>query len=87
MVEAFVERRFELGEAAKVVVRFGRPVPEGEDYRCEYKIAWPSRTLASFALGVDEVQALICRWRKLISSGWFRTRPGTANFAGLTRSS
>jgi hypothetical protein len=39
MVEAFVERRFEHGEAAKVVVRFGRPVPEGEDYRCEYTIA------------------------------------------------
>lgn len=58
MVEAFVERRFELGEAAEVIVRFGRPVPEGEDYRCEYTIAWPSRALASFALGLDEVQAL-----------------------------
>jgi|ERR1700677_286013 len=59
MVEAFVEPRFELGEAAEVIARFGRPVPEGEDYRCEYTIAWPSRTLTSFALGVDGVQALI----------------------------
>ena len=64
MVEAFVERRFELGEGAEILVRFGRPVAEGEDYRCDYTIAWPSRTLASAALGVDEVQALILSMEK-----------------------
>jgi hypothetical protein len=44
-VEAFVERRLELGDAAEVVVRFGRPLPGGEDHRRDRAIrrVWRGR--------------------------------------------
>jgi hypothetical protein len=60
MNDAFIERRMELGEASEVVLRFARPIPHGQDFRCEYAIIWPSGTRSTRAFfGVDAVQALI----------------------------
>ena len=59
MTDAFIERRFELGESAEVIVRFGRPVRDGQDFYCEYEIAWPDRKQRHRAFGVDQVQALL----------------------------
>ncbi len=55
----FVERQFELGDGATVVLRFLRPEPDGNDYRCDYKIVWPDRERSAYAMGVDAVQALL----------------------------
>ena len=59
MADAFIRRRFELGETSEVVVRFNKPVQRHVDYRCDYEITWPDRTRASCAFGIDEVQALV----------------------------
>lgn len=55
----FVERQFELGDSATVTVRFPPPAPDGNDYRCDYKITWPDRARSAYAMGIDAVQALL----------------------------
>ena len=60
----FIERRFELGDSATVTVRFLRPEPDGNDYRCDYKIVWPDRERSSYAMGIDAVQALLLAMQK-----------------------
>src|SRR5690348_11910435 len=55
----FIERRFELVDNASVVLRFLRPEPDGDDYRCAYEIIWPDRVRNSYAMGIDAVQALL----------------------------
>ena len=59
MADAFIRRRFELGETSEVVVQFNNPVQRDVDYRCDYEITWPDRKRAFCAFGIDEVQALI----------------------------
>ena len=59
MAEVFVERRYELGGSAEVVVRFARPAQDSVDFICEYEVAWPDRKKRLRAYGVDEVQALL----------------------------
>lgn len=59
MTDAFIERRFELGENAEVIVRFGRPVRDTQDFYCEYEIEWPDRKERHRAFGIDQVQALL----------------------------
>jgi len=60
----FIERRFELGDSASVVLRFLRPEPDGDDYRCAYEIIWPDRARRSYAMGIDAVQALLLAMQK-----------------------
>jgi hypothetical protein len=60
----FIERQFELGDSATVVLRFLRPEPDGDDYRCDYKIIWPDRELSAYAMGIDAVQALLLAMQK-----------------------
>jgi hypothetical protein len=58
-MDAFIERRLELDTGAEVVLRFHKPEPDGESYRCAYQIDWPDRQRESHGFGVDAVQALI----------------------------
>ncbi|MER9404006.1 hypothetical protein NKI36_08070 [Mesorhizobium caraganae] len=58
MDQPFVSRTFAVGEQ-EVVCKFQRPVPGDHDYRCDYQIAFPSRTRAFHGFGIDEVQALL----------------------------
>ncbi len=60
----FIERHFELGDNATVVLRFLRPEPDGGDYRCDYKITLPDRERSSYAMGIDAVQALLLAMQK-----------------------
>jgi hypothetical protein len=55
----FIERQFELGDSASVVLRFLRPQPDGNDYRCTYQITWPDRERSAYGMGIDAVQALL----------------------------
>ena len=59
MESVFIERQFELGGEARVVVRFLRPEPDRGDYRCDYKIIWPDWERSFHAFGIDAVQALL----------------------------
>ena len=59
MESVFIERQFELGGEARVVVRFLRPESDRGDYRCDYKIVWPDRERSFHAFGIDAVQALM----------------------------
>lgn len=59
MDDIVAQRRFELRGSLEVVIRFSRPVPDGNDFRCRYEIVWPDRTHVSNGFGVDEMQALI----------------------------
>jgi hypothetical protein len=43
----------------QVLCSFDKPVPEGNDFRCDYRIVFPTREQRAHAFGVDEVQALI----------------------------
>lgn len=54
----FVERTFEAA-SGDIVCRFYRPRPDGENFRCDYEIAWPDRRRARYAMGVDSAQALV----------------------------
>jgi Domain of unknown function (DUF6968) len=58
MSETFIQRRFDLGNSAGVYIRFDRPAPDGDDFRCNYEVVWPDRRRAFYAVGVDELQAL-----------------------------
>jgi hypothetical protein len=64
MTEVFIQRQFELATGSEVFVRFHRPAPDDDDFRCNYEIIWPDRKRASYAVGVDEVQALILAIQK-----------------------
>jgi hypothetical protein len=57
--EPFVERLFESGDAT-ITARFLQPTlaPAGE-YRCRYVVLWPDRVQASYACGIDGIQALM----------------------------
>ena len=55
----FVERRFELGDDAEIVLRIAPPVSDGANFRCDYEVIWPDRTDRSSGFGVDGVQALL----------------------------
>jgi hypothetical protein len=59
MTEIFIQRQFELANGSEVFVRFYRPAPDDDDFRCNYEITWPDRKHAFHAIGIDEVQALI----------------------------
>ncbi len=59
MAEVFIERRYELGGSAEVVIRFRQPMQQDRDFCCDYEIVWPDRTRAFHACGVDGIQALI----------------------------
>ncbi|WP_108046364.1 hypothetical protein [Bosea sp. 124] len=52
-------RTFELGRSGHVEVSFFAPVPDGNDWRCDYRIEWPDRTRSYRAFGIDSVQALL----------------------------
>jgi len=59
MVGVFIERRLDLADKSEVMVRFYRPVADEADFRCDYEIIWPHRKRAFYAIGIDEMQALI----------------------------
>jgi hypothetical protein len=65
--EAFIERRFEAGEA-QVFARFYAPIlAPGGEYRCRWEIEWPSGTQRHYACGIDGVQALMLAMRAVHS--------------------
>ncbi len=64
MDAVFIERQFELGDDANVVLRFLRPESDGDDYRCKYQIVWPDRVRDAYAVGIDGVQALLLAMRR-----------------------
>src|SRR5713226_7150324 len=59
MDDIIAQRRFELCGSLDVILRFARPVSDGNDFRCHYEIVWPDRTDAWNGFGIDEMQALI----------------------------
>lgn len=65
MAETFVERRFELRVGGAVTVHLFRPEPDGDDWRCAYRIIWPDRERRSQAFGVDGLQALFLAMQKV----------------------
>jgi hypothetical protein len=50
-------RLFDMG-GKSVSLSIYAPVADGDDYRCDYVIAWPSRERRSKGWGVDALQAL-----------------------------
>jgi hypothetical protein len=56
-VQPFVSRTFVLGRE-QVLCSFDKPVADGNDFRCDYRIVFPTRERRTHAYGVDEVQAL-----------------------------
>ncbi|BCJ90418.1 hypothetical protein IZ6_11530 [Terrihabitans soli] len=49
------------GLEQKVEIRIYKPIDkttENFDFHCEYEIDWPGKTLSSYAVGIDPVQAL-----------------------------
>lgn len=56
-MQPFVSRTFELG-GEQVLCSFDKPVADGDDFRCDYRIVFPTRERRFHAYGVDEVQAL-----------------------------
>ena len=59
MGAVFVERRFELGPDHQVTLSLYRPRPDGDAWRCEYRIQWPGRERTFYGAGADSMQALI----------------------------
>jgi len=61
--EVVSEREFNTaidGAAVPILVQWMKPQPDGDDWRCEYLIAWPDRPVRrGYAMGVDSAQALI----------------------------
>jgi hypothetical protein len=55
----FVERQFGLDDGSFVTVRFLKPVPDGNDFRCDFQIEWPNSKVSKHSFGVDSVQALL----------------------------
>lgn len=51
------ERSF-TAAAGPVRLRIAAPVPDQDDWRCDYRIAWPGREVDGHAMGIDAVQAL-----------------------------
>jgi len=54
-----LERRFELEGGGEVVLTVEAPRPDGQDFRCSYRIAWPDETRDFYGMGVDSLQALM----------------------------
>jgi hypothetical protein len=75
MEQAFVSRVFTTGEI-EIGCLFFKPVPEAGDFRCDYRIEYPDDVESSYAIGVDEVQALILAMQKahvdLLVSDYFQ---------------
>ncbi|MEQ1718571.1 MAG: hypothetical protein ABL907_21735 [Hyphomicrobium sp.] len=42
-----------------VSILLERPVAEGDDFRCNYSIDWSGTVSLGYAVGVDELQALL----------------------------
>ena len=53
----FVSRTFMLGRE-QVVCSFDKPIAHGNDFRCDYRIIFPTRKRRAHGYGVDEIQAL-----------------------------
>lgn len=56
-MQPFISRMFELGRD-KVLCSIDKPVADGDDFRCDYRIVFPTRERRAHAYGVDGVQAL-----------------------------
>jgi hypothetical protein len=57
----------ESGERSDVTVRLFQPEPDPDEsnYRCRFRIEWPSDTKEIYAYGVDAIQALILALKML----------------------
>jgi len=59
-LDVIAERRLQLsGGTAEVIVTVGRPISDGNDYRCDFKITGLGYDKVQHAMGVDSVQALL----------------------------
>jgi hypothetical protein len=68
-------RTYYLGEEAfPVEVAIFTPTPDGDDFKCEYRIAWPDNTQVGHAIGIDGIQAIILALRKLGADIYFAKR-------------
>ncbi|QGM47156.1 DUF6968 family protein [Methylocystis heyeri] len=58
---AIAEREFHLktDPLARVVLSVEAPLMDGDDFRCDYCIEWPSGAEHGHAFGVDSLQALV----------------------------
>lgn len=57
-MQPFVSRTFTLA-GQDVLCVFELPVPYGRDFRCDYRITFPTRERRACSYGVDSVQALL----------------------------
>lgn len=56
-MQPFISRTFALG-SKQVLCSFDKPVADGDDFRCDYRIVFPTRERRAHVYGADEVQAL-----------------------------
>lgn len=54
------------GVAREIVVRLGKPEPDGEDWTCTYQIVGFARTCGLKVYGVDAFQALLLAIKSLV---------------------
>jgi hypothetical protein len=52
-------------DAVELAARLFAPEQDGTEWRCRYEIDWPEGQRASFAVGIDAVQALHLTLQKI----------------------
>jgi hypothetical protein len=65
--EIIAQRVYVIAGSPEIEVRVDlhRPIPDGNDYRCDYAIAWPENPRRGYAIGVDSLQALYLGLQKI----------------------
>ncbi|MGB8278427.1 MAG: hypothetical protein WCF20_10930 [Methylovirgula sp.] len=60
-MDIVAQRAFKLLDQpdTEILLSIEKPLPDGADFRCQYKINWPERTQHGYGMGVDAVQALL----------------------------
>ena len=52
-------RTYEIVPDQEAVLKVFAPVPDEDDWRCNYEIHWPDRIRRFYTMGVDPMQALV----------------------------
>ena len=65
--QIIAQRIYVIAGSPEIEVRVDvhRPIPDGNDYRCDYAIAWPENPTRGYAMGVDSLQALYLGLQKI----------------------
>ncbi|MFN7144121.1 MAG: DUF6968 family protein [Myxococcota bacterium] len=89
MDDVIAERELELllpgaDTAARIVVRIGRPVPDGQDWRTPYEIHGPGggEVRARSIFGVDSMQSLLGAVKVIGAELSIHARRGRLTFLG-----